>query len=81
MDKNWYTNQNVRSLSFLYPDLQEDLEKKKRENPINHHTITWGASNTDVPAEGSMKTVPNSKHITHGQNVNTIQVQPKQAQL
>ena len=25
MDKNWYTNESVRSLSFFYPDLQEDL--------------------------------------------------------
>ena len=29
MDKNWYTNESVWILSLFYPDLQEDLTKKK----------------------------------------------------
>ena len=33
MDENWYTNESVWSLSFFYPDLQEDLEKKKKKKP------------------------------------------------
>lgn len=30
MNKNLYTNESVWSLSLFYPDLQEDLERKKR---------------------------------------------------
>ena len=31
MDENWYTNESVWSLSFFYPDPQEDLGKKKKK--------------------------------------------------
>ena len=31
MDENWYTNESVWSLSFFYPDPQEDLKKKKKK--------------------------------------------------
>ena len=30
MGKNWYTNESVRSLSFFYLYLQEDLKKNKK---------------------------------------------------
>ena len=30
MDENWYTNESVWSLSFFYPDPQEDKKKKKK---------------------------------------------------
>ena len=30
MNKNWYTNESVWSVSFFYPDFQEDLEKQKQ---------------------------------------------------
>ena len=30
MDENWYTKESVWSLSFFYPDPQEDQKKKKR---------------------------------------------------
>ena len=32
MDKNWYINESVWSLSFFYPDLQEDLKEKEKKN-------------------------------------------------
>ena len=32
MDENWNTNESVWSLSFFYPDPQEDLKKKKKKN-------------------------------------------------
>ena len=31
MDENWYTNESVWSLSFFYPDPQEDLKEKKKK--------------------------------------------------
>ena len=31
MNENWYTNESVWSLSFFYPDPQEDLKKKKKK--------------------------------------------------
>ena len=35
MDENWYTNESVWSLSFFYPDPQEDLKKKKNKKNKN----------------------------------------------
>ena len=32
MDENLYTNESVWSLSFFYPDPQEDKKKKKKVN-------------------------------------------------
>ena len=29
--RNWYTDESVWSSSFFYPDLQEDLKKKKKK--------------------------------------------------
>ena len=34
MDENWYTNESVWSLSFIYPDPQEDKKKKKKKATI-----------------------------------------------
>ena len=34
MDENWYTNESVWSLSFFYPDPQEDLKKKKKKKSL-----------------------------------------------
>ena len=31
MNENCYTNESVWSLSFFYPDPQEDLKKKKKK--------------------------------------------------
>ena len=38
MDENWYTNESVWSLSFFYPDPQEDKKKKKKK--ILHSSIS-----------------------------------------
>ena len=41
MDENWYTNESVWSLSFFYPDPQEDLKKKKKKKKEdNTHCCT-----------------------------------------
>ena len=34
MDENWYTNESVWSLSFIYPDPQEDKKRKKKKATI-----------------------------------------------
>ena len=34
MDENWYTNESVWSLSFFYPDPQEDQKKKKEKKML-----------------------------------------------
>ena len=55
MDKSWYTNESVWSLSFSYPDLQEDLEKKKNLTSIfssYFSLLSYGArshTNKDKP--------------------------------
>ena len=38
MDENWYKNESVWSLSFFYPDPQEDQKeaKKKKKKRIYH---------------------------------------------
>ena len=40
IDKNWYTNESVWSLSFLYPDLQEDLDEKESHRPSTKALVT-----------------------------------------
>ena len=46
MDKNWYTNESVWSLNFFYPNLQEDLKKKKKKSKWPRSTripsARWG---------------------------------------
>ena len=34
MDENWYTNKSVWSLSFFYPDPQEELKKEKKKQEM-----------------------------------------------
>ena len=45
MDENWYTNESVWSLSFFYPDPQEDQEEKKKKSS--------GSSSTRGSSSGS----------------------------
>ena len=35
MDENWYTNESVWSLSFFYPDPQEDKKKEEKKKNAN----------------------------------------------
>ena len=50
MDENWYTNESVWSLSFFYPDPQEDQRKKKQKKKLVTRITT-----KSVVTEGSLQ--------------------------
>ena len=67
MDENWYTNESVLSLSFSYPDPQEDLKKKKANTSLFSKQLvpeSWVQFTADRHAMGylvrsSTETEPN----------------------